>query len=169
MDTELGDYQSVIRTLEPYWQIELPERFESIADMYENACFERAQALIEMGRPLDALPLLEQIASINKSAKKKLDAYVYRIIGRWKDARGREYIFRRDGSCSIAGEEGYFGGIGYDIAVGAEEYPTKAAYSVVSLRNKTLTLKNLSAGTTVRLSYLGEPTPVEESEIITEE
>ena len=169
MDTELGDYVSVIAGLKPYWKAELPQRYQAIADMYEDACLQRAQALIDMRRPLDALELLEEIASINKSAKKKLDAYVYRIIGRWKDARGREYIFRRDGSCSIAGEEGYFGGIGYDIAVGAEEYPTKAAYSVVSLRNKTLTLKNLSAGTTVRLSYLGEPTPVEESKIITEE
>ena len=105
----------------------------------------------------------------NKQAAKLLEAYVYRIIGRWKDARGVEYTFRRDGSCCIAGEEGYFGGSGYDIAVGAEKYPTKAVYSVVSLRNKTLTLKNLSAGSTVRLSYVGEPVPAAESETITEE
>ena len=169
MDMELGDYASVIEGLKPYWQAELPARYEAIADMYEDACLQRAQMLIDMRRPLDALELLEEIQAINKSAKKKLDAYVYRIIGRWKDARGREYTFRRDGSCTIAGEAGYFGGSGYDIAVGAEKYPTKAAYSVVSLRNKTLTLKNLSAGTTVRLSYLGEPAPAEESEIITEE
>ena len=169
MDMELGDYASVIEGLKPYWQAELPARYEAIADMYADACLQRAQALIDMRRPLDALELLEEIQSVSKSAKKKLDAYVYRIIGRWKDSRGREYIFRRDGSCSIAGEEGYFGGSGYDIAVGAEKYPTKAAYSVVSLRNKTLTIRNLSAGSTVRLSYLGEPETAGESEIITEE
>jgi len=159
MDTELGDWQSVIRTLAPYWQSKLPERYASIADMYENACLERATALIQMDRPLDALALLEEIESVNKNAKKKLDAYVYRIIGRWKDARGVEYVFRRDGSCAIAGEELYFGGSGYGISVGGSPYPTKDAYSVVSLRNKTLTLKNLGTKSTVRLSYIGEPTP----------
>jgi len=164
MDMELGDYASVIAALAPYWQAELPQRYAQIADMYEQACLERALALIDMRRPLDALELLEQIEASSKTAKKKLDAYVYRIIGRWKDARGVEYIFRRDGSCSIAGEEGYFGGSGYDITVGAEKYPTSKAYSVVSLRNKTLTLKNLATGSTVRLSYLGEAEPEAETE-----
>ena len=167
MDMELGDYVSVINALAPYWQEELPERYEEIADMYEKACMQRAQALVDMRRPLDALELLEQIEAINKTAKKRLDAYVYRIIGRWKDPRGVEYVFRRDGSCAIAGEEGFFGGSGYDIAVGPEKYPTKAAYSVVSLRNKTLTIKKLDTGSTVRLSYVGEPTAQEEP--ITEE
>ena len=69
-----------------------------------------------------------------------------------------EYIFRRDGSCSIAGEELYFGGSGYGISIGTEPYPTKDAYSVVSLRNKTLTIKKLDTKSTVRLSYVGEPT-----------
>jgi len=156
MDMELGDYVSVIAALAPYWQEELPERYEEIAEMYEDACMQRAQALIDMRRPLDALELLEQIQDINKTAKKRLDAYVYRIIGRWKDARGVEYIFRRDGSCSIAGEEGFFGGVGYEITVGPEKYPTHGAYSVVSLRNKTLTLKNLETKSTVRLSYVGD-------------
>ena len=167
MDMEVGDYVSVIDALAPYWQLDLPARYEEIADLYEEACMQRAQALIDMRRPLDALELLEQIESINKTARKRLDAYVYRIIGRWKDARGVEYIFRRDGSCAIAGEEGFFGGSGYDIFVGTKKYPTKAAYSVVSLRNKTLTLKNLDTGSTVRLSYVGEPTAQEET--ITEE
>lgn len=157
MDMELGDYASVIKTLAPYWQEELPARYKGIAQMYEEACMQRAQTLIDMRRPLDALELLEQMAPINKTADKKLDAYVYRIIGRWKDARGVEYVFRRDGSCAIAGEEGYFGGSGYDIFIGPQKYPTTGAYSVVSLRNKTLTLKNLDTGSTVRLSYLGEP------------
>ena len=126
--------------------------------MYESACLQRAQALIEMNRPLDALPLLEQIQDLSKAAQKRLDAYVYRIIGRWKDARGVEYVFRRDGTCSIAGREGYFGGSGYEITMGSEPYPTKGAYSVVNLKSNTLTLKNLETKSTVRLSYVGEPT-----------
>ena len=158
MDMELGDYASVIETLAPYWQSELPERYAQIADMYQSACLQRAQALIEMNRPLDALPLLEQIERLSKTAQKRLDAYVYRIIGRWKDARGVEYVFRRDGTCSIAGREGYFGGSGYEITMGSEPYPTKGAYSVVNLKSNTLTLKNLETKSTVRLSYVGEPT-----------
>lgn len=158
MDMELGDYAGVIETLAPYWQSELPERYAQIADMYESACLQRAQALIEMGRPLDALPLLEQIEERSKTAQKRLDAYVYRIIGRWKDIRGTEYVFRRDGTCSVAGQEGYFGGSGYEITMGSEPYPTKGAYSVVNLKGQTLTLKNLETKSTVRLSYVGEPT-----------
>lgn len=168
MDMELEDYAGVIETLAPYWQRSLPERYAQIAQMYESACLQRAQALIEMGRPLDALPLLEQIESRSKTAQKRLDAYVYRIIGRWKDARGVEYVFRRDGTCSVAGREGYFGGSGYDITIGSEPYPTKGAYSVVNLRGKTLSLKNLETKSTVRLSYVGEPTQ-QEGETISEE
>ena len=164
MDMELGDYASVIRALEPYWQETLPARFASIADMYETACMERASALIEMDRPFDALELLEQIREINKNAAKKLDAYVFKVMGRWKDARGVEYIFRRDGSCSIAGEELHYGGSGYEIAVASEPYPTKGVYSVVSLRNKTLTLRILENKSTLRLSYVGEPTEKSEGE-----
>ena len=88
-------------------------------------------------------------------AAKLLNAYVYQIIGRWKDTRGTEYIFRRDGTCRIAGEERYFGGSNYDISLGDSPYPTSAGYGVVSLRNQTLTLKDRAAGTTLRLTYLG--------------
>lgn len=157
MDMEVGDYAGVVETLAPYWQSELPERYAEIATMYEDACMQRAQALIEMGRPLDALSLLEEIADVNRRAEEKLDAYVYRIIGRWKDARGVEYVFRRDGTCAVAGQEAYFGGSGYEITMGDAPYPTEGAYSVVSLRGDTLTLKNLETDSTVRLSYVGEP------------
>ncbi len=111
---------------------------------------------------IDALPILKRIEG-NKTAKKRMEAYVYQLIGRWKDTRGTEYVFREDGSCCIAGKEGYFGGSGYEITVGDEPYPTKGEYSVVSVRGKTVTLRGLQSGRTIRLSYLGEPTDREES------
>ena len=164
MDMELGDYASVIAALENDWNSELPERYAAMEQMYVDACLGRAQALTEQGKPMDALPLLESIQH-NKTAKKRLEAYVYRIVGKWKDARGVEYIFRRDGSCCIAGKEGYYGGSGYDLTFGEEPYPTQKAYSVVNLRGKTLSLKNLETKSTVRLSYAGEETPpVQETE-----
>ena len=156
MDTELGDYASVIRTLEPLWQSELPERYADIRSMYITACLERAKALTDMRRPLDALPLLESIREVSETARKRLDAYVYRIIGRWKDSRGVEYVFRRDGSCVIAGEAGYYGGSGYEITFGSEPYPTRAVLSVVSLRGKAMTLRDLETRKNIRLSYVGE-------------
>ncbi|MBQ7786047.1 MAG: hypothetical protein IJ381_07875 [Clostridia bacterium] len=162
MDMELGDFASVIRTLEPYRETELPVRYEKMHEMYEEACLSRAQELTEKGRPLDALPILESLGD-HASAKKRLNAYVYRIIGRWKDARGTEYVFRRDGSCSIAGTELYFGGAGYEIRLGEEPYPTKAAYSVVNLRGNALSLKNLETKSTVRLTYVGEETAKEDA------
>ena len=159
MDTELGDYAGVIRTLAGLWQSNLPERYASIQDMYIDACLERAKVLAETDRPLDALPLLESIEDVSKTARDRLDAYVYRIIGRWKDSRGVEYIFRRDGTCSIAGEEAYFGGSGYEITMGDAPYPTENAFNVVSLKNKTLTLKNDETKKNIRLNYVGEATP----------
>lgn len=157
LDLQIGDYDSVIETLEPYAEEVLPQRFADIPEMIETACLEGAKELIERNRPLDALPMLERIRE-NKQAKKLLEGYVYRIIGRWKDAQGVEYIFRADGSCSIVGEEGYFGGKGYGIAVGQEPYPEKETYSVVNLRGKNLTLKNLESGKNIRLTYVGEAT-----------
>lgn len=156
MDLELGDYDNVIAALEAYVDIELPTRYASIPQMYETACLLGAQELIEEKRPLDALPLLERIKE-NKTANKLLDGYVYRVIGRWKDTQGVEYMFRRDGSCVIAGEEGYFGGEGYAIYVDAQPYPVKSAFEVVSLRGKNLTLKASDTKKNIRLTYVGEP------------
>ena len=119
MDTEVGNYAAVIDELEPYYGSDLPARYAEMNAMYESACLMRAQELMALGRPLDALPILRRIED-NKTAKKRLEAYVYQIIGRWKDTRGTEYVFREDGSCRIAGEEGYFGGSGYEITVGSE-------------------------------------------------
>ena len=163
MDMELGDFASVVRTLEDVWDSELPQRYAQIREMYEEACLSRAQELTDQKRPLDALELLERIAD-HPTAKKRMNAYVYRIIGRWKNARGVEYVFRRDGSCSIAGEELYFGGSGYDLFIGSEPYPTSAAYSVVNLRTSTLSLKNLQTKKTERLTYVGEATAADEPE-----
>ncbi|MFQ7096068.1 MAG: tetratricopeptide repeat protein [Christensenellales bacterium] len=162
MDTELGNYAAVIDELAAYYESELPPRYAQMHDMYESACLARAQELTALGKPLDALPILKRIEG-NKNAKKRMEAYVYQLIGRWKDTRGTEYVFREDGSCCIAGKEGYFGGSGYEITVGDEPYPTKGEYSVVSVRGKTVTLRGLQSGRTIRLSYLGEPTDREES------
>ena len=159
MDMELGNYAGVIETLADLWQCNVPERYASMEDMYIDACLERAKILQETGRPLDALPLLESIESVSKTAAKRLDAYVFRIIGRWKDSRGVEYVFRRDGTCSIAGQEAYFGGSGYDITIGDAPYPEKTGFGVVSLKSKTLTLKNNETKKNIRLNYIGEPTP----------
>ena len=156
LDMGLQDYDSVIATLEGVWNSELPERYAGMRAMYESACLARADELIAESRPLDALPVLERIPD-NATAKKRLEAYVYRIIGRWKDKSGTEYTFRRDGTCAIAGEELYFGGRNYDIFVGAEPYPSKTAYSVVSLKKDVLTIRSKETGKDIRLTYLGEP------------
>ena len=161
LDMDLGNYAAVVDELEAYQQSDLPERYADMRELYEQACLNRAQELIAQNKPLDALPLLEKIPN-SKTAKKLLDAYVYQLIGRWKDTRGTEYIFRRDGSCRIDGKEGYFGGKGYEITVGEEPYPTTGEYSVVSVKRSAVTLRGIQSGKTIRLNYLGEPTPKDE-------
>lgn len=156
MDMEVGNYVGVIETLEPLWQASLPERYAQLPDLYVSACLARAQELTDMGRPFDALPFLERVP---ERAERALSAHVYQLIGRWKDSRGTEYVFRRDGSCCVAGEERYYGGKDYDITMGDEPYPTRKAYGFVGLRRNTLTLEESESGKTIRLSYLGEPTP----------
>ena len=161
LDMDLGNYAAVVDELEAYQQSDLPERYADMRELYEQACLNRAQELIAQSKPLDALPLLEKIPD-SKTAKKLLDAYVYQLIGRWKDTRGTEYIFRRDGSCRIDGKEGYFGGKGYEITVGEAPYPTTGEYSVVSVKRSAVTLRGIQSGKTIRLNYLGEPTPKDE-------
>ena len=95
MDTELGNYAAVIDELAAYYESELPSRYAQMHDMYESACLARAQELTALGKPLDALPILKRIEG-NKTAKKRMEAYVYQLIGRWKDTRGTEYVFRED-------------------------------------------------------------------------
>ena len=157
MDLELGNYRGAIEGLEGLLGAQFPKRYAQLPQLYEQACLGLAQELIGLGKPLDALPYLERIPE-NKTAQKRLQGYVYRIIGRWKQTRGTEFVFRRDGTCRIAGQEGYFGGNGYEIAVGSEPYPQTGAYTVVSLRGSVLTLRDLAIGKNLRLNYLGEPT-----------
>ena len=92
-----------------------------------------------------------------------MEAYVYRILGRWKDPTGIEYIFRRDGSCSIDGTEGYFGGSHYEIYVGEEPYPSRAAYQVIGIRGDILTLKSYATDRNIRLRYLDDGTKAQEA------
>ena len=161
MDMELGDYSGVMRSLEDVWQEELPARYADIPALYRQACLLRAQELIDQNRPLEAMPILEGLPE-DKAAQEMLSAYVYRVVGTWEASGGKLYIFRRDGSCSIAGEEGYFGGRDYDIFVGDAPNPTRRAYSVVNLRGETLTLRDASTNSTIRLHYVGEPTALVE-------
>ena len=157
MDMELGDYASVIEALAPLRQEKLPARYADIPELYARACLLRAQELIAQDRPLDALPLLEEIED-DKEAAGLLDAYVYRIVGTWENRAGALYVFRRDGSCTLDGKDGYFGGHDYDIAFGDAPYPTGRAYSVVNLRGDTLTLRDAQTDAVLRLTYVGEPT-----------
>ncbi len=160
MNMEVGNYEGVIARLEALKDEELPERYGDIPELYEEACLSRAQELIDQRRPMEALPFLKRIPE-NKTADKLLDAYVYQIIGRWKDGRGVEYVFREDGTCTIAGENAYFSGRAYAINVGDAPNPTSGGYELVSLRNGKATLRSLEGKATVRLTYLGEPTPME--------
>ena len=157
LDLETGNYLSVMDAIKDIKDETLPARYSDLPGMYEEACLGRALELIDINRPLDALPFLEEIKD-NKTAKKRLEDYVYRIIGRWKEKNGIEYIFRRDGTCRINGTEGYYGGTKYEIRVGEEPYPTVSTYQVVNLRNNVLTIKELGSGRNIRLSYVGEPT-----------
>lgn len=156
MGMELGDYAGVIAALEDVWQETLPERYADIPELYTQACLARADELIAQNKPLDALDPLERIAD-DAQAKKRLDAYVYDVIGTWVTASGARYIFRRDGTCSLDGREAYFGGSGYSIFIGDEPYPTRRVYNVANLRGKTLTLRENETGATLRMTYAGEP------------
>lgn len=167
LDMDLGDYDSVIEALDPLQGVTLPERYVELETMYQDACLARSEELIDMGRPLDALPVLERIPD-SKTAQKRLDAYVYRIIGRWKDTKGREFIFRRDGSCEIDGKEQYFGGNGYYVYVGDAPYPTTLVYNVVSLKRGVLTLRDEETNKNFRLTYLGEAEEKNEAELAAE-
>ena len=168
MSFQVGDYDGVLKELENLHQEVLPERYQNIVQLYTDACLARAQELIGLGRPLDALPYLERIPE-NKTAKKRLNNYVYRILGRWKDTYGAEYVFRHDGSCSIQGKEAFFGGSGYEIWIGDAPYPEKTAYTVVSLRGSVLTLKDVNSKKTIRLTYLGEAQLAENADITASE
>ncbi len=156
MDMELGDYDSVIDALSGLQQKELPERYAGLKTLYAQACSRRSEELIAQNRMFEALPILQQIPD-DRTAQGHLNAFVYRIIGRWTDSDGRQYEFRSDGSCNIDGEEAYFSGDGREIMVGSEPNPTQQRYHVESLNDDTLTLEDGESGGRLRLRYQGEP------------
>ena len=126
--------------------------------MYESACLARAQELTALGRAARraADPAAhrgqqdgeEAAGSLRLSAHRPLEGHARHGI---RLPRGRELPHRR-GRKAISAEAGM------KSPWASEPYPTTGAYSVVSVRGSTVTLRGLQSGQTIRLSYLGEAT-----------
>jgi len=97
------DYAAVTETL---WDMDfdaLPEDEQDLRAIFMEACVEYGDQLYTDGRPYEAIDYYYRA-----DAQTKLTRKAYLVLGDWESVTGKTATFRRDGTCSLMGEELYF-------------------------------------------------------------
>ena len=97
------DYAAVTETL---WDMDfeaLPEEEQDLEAIFLEACVEYGDQLYTDGRPYEAIDYYYRA-----DAQTKLTRKAYLVLGDWESVTGKTASFRRDGTCTLMGEELYF-------------------------------------------------------------
>ena len=97
------DYAAVTETL---WDMDfdaLPEEEQDLKAMFLEACVEYGDQLYTDGRHYEAIDYYYRA-----DAQTKLTRKAYLVLGDWESVTGKTATFRRDGTCTLMGEDLYF-------------------------------------------------------------
>lgn len=101
---EAGDYTGAVSLLETLDRTDLPEKYEEVNDLFEDACVKAGETLYQAGRPYEAGAYFRLVGN-SRRVSRWLGSAAYKIIGKWADADGNPVAeFREDSTCTIAGE-----------------------------------------------------------------
>jgi hypothetical protein len=101
---EAGDYAGAVSLLETLDRTDLPEKYEEVNDLFEDACVKAGETLYQAGRPYEAAAYFRLVGNTRRVSR-WLSGAAYKIIGKWADADGNTVAeFREDSTCTIAGE-----------------------------------------------------------------
>ena len=132
----------------------VPEKFAELEEIYPESVYEYAEMLYKDKRPYEALPYYELIPEYRDVASKKLSRTCYRLLNDWVSSKGAEMSFRRDGTCTVEGEEYCFYATQYAIFLGQSpdfddmEY----VFNILKCKDDVLDLKNESKNIIYRMS-----------------
>ncbi|MBE5802130.1 MAG: hypothetical protein E7319_07565 [Clostridiales bacterium] len=146
---EAKDYLGTIALLHPVIsQGNLPESYEELHQLYQEACLTHADELYRTDRRYEALPFYLAVADA-PAAQEKLSRRAYLILGTWESNSGRTAIFRADGTCNLMGKEGYFKVDNFSLLTGEEPDELTVTHRINSMTSKGMSIEELRGKTEV--------------------
>ena len=139
---ERGEYALTATLLKGIRADELPGKYADLKEMYRLACYSEAERLYAEGKPYEAMPYYQAVPGY-QNADSRLAESCYRILGTWQTRDGQAYVFRPDGTCTMAGEELYFEVSAYALNTGAAPGSLQATHSISSVNDKEAILYDL--------------------------
>lgn len=146
---EKGDYDTVIKQLEALVQETLPPAYADLAQMYSEANYLAAKALIDADDRLGALVYLRRIPTY-KDTEKQLQNNAYVLLGDWVTGEGIRAQFREDGTFIIDEDSGVYRLSNYALYTGETKEGMAANYSLTSLGEDRLTITRTRDGKILR-------------------
>ncbi|MBE5793080.1 MAG: hypothetical protein E7323_00160 [Clostridiales bacterium] len=153
------DYIGTIVLLQPVMTDTLPQSYQSLSEMYLNACLKHADALYAADDRYGALPFYMEAAKL-PAAEKKLGYRTYLILGLWESNSGKQAEFRPDGTCNLMGKELYFKVDNFSLLTGESPEELTRTHRINSMTAKGMSIEELrgSGEVNYKLEKIGEPT-----------
>lgn len=145
-----GYYAMCVQILRGMDRSDLPTKYTYLNDLYTQACYAEATRLYNDGQPYAALDYYRDIPGY-RNVNTQMEKPCYMLLGTWTDLKDQVYIFRGDGTCSIAGQEMYFNANGDHLFTGATKDDLKAAYTYNGVTKRNAWLFDDRTGTQVRI------------------
>ncbi len=149
---DAGDLKGVLSALEDLSIASLPKDYENLRTMFYESNLRLAREYIDNNEPLEAYGYL--LACIGyKNANELLSKNIYSLLGTWETKDGVTYAFYLNGTCNLAGTEGYFNmSNAYTILTGASKDSLVRTHSLTNSSSMTLTLTEIGTDKIIRLN-----------------
>ncbi len=141
-----GEYALTVQLLGQLDLTVLPQKYASLQSTWQQANYLEAERLNDAGDAYGALPYYQAIPDY-KNVESRLERLCYKIIGTWQSREGDYYIFRENGTCSMAGEEMYFNVDSYAMSTGAQADGLLITHRISSVMGDNAVLYDLRDGT----------------------
>lgn len=141
-------YEKAIALLRTLDLTKANEKYAYLRSVYKESCYLLANSLYDAGKPYEALAYYREIPGY-KSVDDRLSRSCYLILGTWEDLKGNRYVFRDDGTCSMAGEELYFNIDGTSVFTGDTSVALARTHRLTSVTNKNAWLFDGRSGTEI--------------------
>lgn len=142
---EAQDYPLVIAILQQVDMTDLPAKYASLPETYQEACYQQASRLYAAGDVYGALPYYQLIPGY-RNVDELLSRSCYLILGQWLGENGESYLFLPDGTCSLNGEKLYYAVSTYAMQTGTAPDALSLTHKVSSIDAKRLSLRDIRDG-----------------------
>ena len=142
------DYVGVIAALRSFEMNVLSQTYEDLPRIFAQACLAVGDQLYADGKPYEAMPYYQ-----HAQAEEKLDRRAYLILGEWQSATGKTAVFRKDGTCSLMGEELCFRVSNFSLYTGASPESMTITHKISVLDRNGMSLRDQRNGQDVLYKF----------------